>query len=144
MPVLSVSTTLLILQYNGNRIASDADRSLYCTPSDSRAPIRWRERNTIFPILGRDLQENLVNMGQILIFPETFYGISPPDRTIELICDLHGSSINVAELSPRTIIVRFIQSEFLVEVDIVYFSVIVSPSDSIKVATVFFVSQNFS
>ncbi len=110
VPTLNISTDLLVLQYRETTLISDTDPIIFCTPSDIRAPIRWRGLNTSFPFLPFDLQATLTEMGQILILPQR-YEIRPPDYSILLVCDLQGDDVQGAEISPQIIRVQYLQSK---------------------------------
>ena len=95
---------------DGRYIGGDHSPSVTCTPSDSRAPVRWR------PMFGiRDFQVSLSPPGlnHSLSFPSV-YRITP-DRTEVFICDLINVELsNDAPVSPQNVTVRFIQGEHCV------------------------------
>ena len=84
--------------------------SLTCTPSDSRAPVRWRSKFGIYGELPSDYQASLspVSLNHTLSFPRTY--LSTPARTETFICDLINVELSSGEeVGPQNATVRFIR-----------------------------------
>ena len=112
VPTLSISTNLLIERYvNGVNVGDGEEApSLTCTPSDSRAPVRWRSKLGIYGELPNDYETSLSPLGlnHTLSFPTTY--LSTPARTETFICDLINVELSSGEeTSPQNATVRFIQ-----------------------------------
>ena len=111
VPTLTISTNLLIEQYvNGVFVGEDESPTVTCSPSDLRAPVRWRSMLGIYGELPDDYEASLSPRGlnRSLTFPTTY--LTTPSRTETFICDLINVELSdEEETSPQMVTVRFIQ-----------------------------------
>lgn len=112
-PTLNISTQLVVFQYIGRQIISDTAPSVTCSPSDTRAPVRWREVSLSYPNTPSELGLSFSPRNQTIVFPQVYESATPPSMTYTLVCDLVDPRLpNDREIAPQFVLVRFVQSKF--------------------------------
>ncbi len=115
VPSLTISTNLLVLEFDGNSVAPNVDTNVSCVPSDLRAPVQWRYNNELYPSIPEDLEVTFSPAG--LNHTATFSRVysdptSPPNRTYTLFCDLINADLPTNEsITAQNVTVRYLYSE---------------------------------
>ena len=111
MPKLSISTNLLVVQYNNGIAVRGSSPHLDCTPSDPRTPIKWTNSQSVNLIDKYGVTFSPAGLNHIAHFPAYYEDMDTPYVMAEFTCDLINVEQPNSPVDPQTAMVRFIKSK---------------------------------